>query len=72
MKKVRFILLVMVVGLLMTSCAWPKVFVKTSSGWVTYDRLNHRLEVVWDFTTQTPEVSTFKDSLVNVGDTIVK
>lgn len=72
MKKVRFIMLVMVVGLLMTSCAWPKVFVKTASGWVTYDRLNHRLEVVWDFKTQTPLDSTFKNSLISEGDTIVK
>lgn len=72
MKKIKFIMLVMVVGMLMASCAWPKVFVKTSSGWVTYDRLNHRLEVVWDFTTQTPMDSTFIPAKAEEVDTIAK
>lgn len=70
MKKVRFIMLVMVVGMLMTSCAWPKVFVKTSSGWVTYDRLNHKLEVVWDFSMQTPVDSAGAPYLQNPSDSI--
>lgn len=72
MKKVRFILFLIGCAIIMASCAWPKVFVKTSSGWVTYDRLNHRLEVVWDFTTQTVQDSTFVPVYVNEGDTIAK
>lgn len=72
MKKVRFILFLIGCAIIMASCAWPKVFVKTSSGWVTYDRLNHKLEVVWDFTTQTVQDSTFVPVYVNEGDTIAK
>lgn len=72
MKKVRTSLLVMVVATLLTACAWPKVFVKTSSGWVTYDRLNHKLEVVWDFSMQTPVDSAGTPYLHNPNDSIVK
>lgn len=72
MKKIRFVLFLIGCAMIMASCAWPKVFVKTSSGWVTYDRLNHKLEVVWDFSMQTPVDSTGAPYLQNPNDSIAK
>lgn len=55
MKKVYLFLLLGMVGLCLSACTWPKVFVRTSNGYVSYDRLNHRLEVIWESTMQTPQ-----------------
>lgn len=72
MKKVFECLVMSLFCIALVGCAWPKVFVKTSSGWVTYDRLNHKLEVVWDFTTQTPMDSAFIPARAEEVDTIAK
>lgn len=55
MKKVNLFSLLVMVSLCLSACTWPKVFVRTSNGYVSYDRLNHRLEVIWESTIQTPQ-----------------
>ena len=48
MKKIA-ILIVMVLGLSCLSCTrWPVLYVGDSSGILTYDRINHKLEVIWE------------------------
>lgn len=58
MKKFRFVLVFILIGLCLSACTWPKVYVQTSSGYVSYDKLNHRLEILWEQTTKTPNDST--------------
>lgn len=39
----------LVIIFIITSCSpWPKIYVGDTSGIVTYDRLNHKLEILWD------------------------
>jgi len=41
------------VSLLLSSCTkWPAVYIGDSSGILTYDRINHRLEILWEKHTQ--------------------
>lgn len=48
MKRLSF-LIVICLMLVMTSCyKWPAVYVGDSSGIISYDRLNHRLEILWE------------------------
>lgn len=72
MKRVIYGFIVCLVLMAMASCSWPKVFVRSSQGWVTYDRLSHRLEIVWDINTATPMDSAFNSDGDQVNDSIVK
>lgn len=72
MKKFRFVLIFILIGLCLSACTWPKVFVRSSSGWVTYDRLNHRLEIVWESTTATPVDSVAVGTSIPEGEVIEK
>lgn len=41
------------VSLLLSSCTkWPAVYIGDTSGILTYDRINHRLEILWEKHTQ--------------------
>ena len=41
------------VSLLLSSCSkWPTVYIGDSSGILSYDRVNHRLEILWEKHTQ--------------------
>lgn len=52
MKRLSF-LIVIVPMLVMTSCyRWPAVYLGDTSGIISYDRLNHRLEILWERHTQ--------------------
>lgn len=54
LKKVFYV----VITLSLLGCSFPKVFVRSSSGWVTYNRMTRTLEIVWESTTETPTDST--------------
>lgn len=54
-KLIAHLLIFIMVGLCFSACAWPKVYCRSSSGSVIYDRMSHRLEIVWESTTQTPD-----------------
>lgn len=47
--KVFKLLIVFVIVSMVTACSpWPKIYVGDTSGIITYDRLNHKLEILWD------------------------
>lgn len=47
--RVKCILIAFSTCLLLSSCVkWPSVYIGDSSGILTYDRVNHRLEVLWE------------------------
>ena len=51
--KVLSLLIAFSTFLLLSSCIkWPSVYIGDSSGIITYDRINHRLEVLWENHTQ--------------------
>lgn len=54
LKKVFYVVII----LSLLGCSFPKVFVRSSSGWVTYNRMTRTLEIVWESTTETPPDST--------------
>lgn len=58
MKYLVTLLILVLSTCFLVGCQWPKVFVKSSSGYVSYDRLNHRLEVIWESTTESPADTT--------------
>lgn len=52
MKRLSF-LIVCCLMLVMTSCyRWPAVYLGDSSGIISYDHINHRLEILWEKHTQ--------------------
>lgn len=64
--KVLKVMIIFVASLCLSACAWPKVYCRSSSGSVTYDRMSHRLEIVWESTTQTPN----GDKVTHVPDSV--
>ena len=47
--KVLKMLIILVLGFGFVGCSrWPAIYVGDSSGILTYDRLNHRLEIMWE------------------------
>lgn len=47
------LLIIGTVSLLLSSCTkWPAVYIGDSSGILTYDRINHKLEILWEKHTQ--------------------
>ena len=36
------------VGLCLQSCQLPKIYIGDSSGYATYDRLQHKFEIMWE------------------------
>lgn len=47
--RVLSLLIAFSVVLIIQSCTkWPSVYIGDSSGILTYDRVNHRLEVLWE------------------------
>lgn len=36
------------VGLCFAGCQLPKIYIGDSSGYATYDRLQHRFEIMWE------------------------
>lgn len=58
MKRNSSILILVLSTFVFIGCQWPKVFVRSSSGYVSYDRLNHRLEIIWESTTEHPADTT--------------
>lgn len=55
MRKFACFIFIGLICICLVACTWPKVFVKSNSGWVTYDRFNHKLEVVWESIVETPQ-----------------
>lgn len=64
MKKVNLSLVIILIGLCLSACTWPKVYVQTSSGYVSYDRINHRFEIMWEAVTKTPADSASTLSVI--------
>ena len=52
MVKFRFILIVIFGCLCLSACQWPRIYLNTTSGYVSYDRNARKLEIIWESTTR--------------------
>ena len=48
MKIVGLMFVLVMVGLCLQSCQLPKIYIGDSSGYATYDRLQHKFEIMWE------------------------
>lgn len=48
MRKLGFMFIVCGVLMLNACTQWPAIYVGDSSGILSYDRVNHKLELIWE------------------------
>lgn len=48
MKILGYLIIMVMVGLCFAGCQLPKIYIGDSSGYATYDRLQHRFEIMWE------------------------
>ena len=48
MKIIGILIVMVMVGLCLQSCQLPKIYIGDSSGYATYDRLQHKFEILWE------------------------
>lgn len=57
--RVLKMLIILVLGFGFVGCSrWPAIYVGDSSGIITYDRLSHRLEIMWEHHTSLKDAPT--------------
>lgn len=52
MRSVIIILVGLFLAVCFQACHWPAVYIGNSSGILSYDRLQHRLDIMWESTNE--------------------
>ena len=52
MSSFKYLIVIIILGLCLSACQWPRIYLNSTSGYVSYDRNARKLEIIWESTTR--------------------